>query len=83
MPSSEKKVYIPCRSADSVVSGTFSQYEVDFPNQVFVKPVKETNKETPFPTDAGGRAAWKFLTKNIDGFLGEILFWKISGKNEE
>ena len=79
VPSSEKKVYIPCSSVESVVLGTFSQYGVDFPNQVFVKPVEETNKETPFPTDDSGRSAWKFLTENIDGFLGEILFWNISG----
>jgi hypothetical protein len=82
VPSSEKKVYIPCSSTDSAVLGTFSQYGVDFPNQVFIEPVKETNKETPFPTDANGRAAWKFLTKNLDGFLGEILFWNITGENK-
>ena len=83
VPSSEKKVYIPCISTDSVVLGTFSQYGVDFPNQVFIKPVKVVKSETPFSTDPSGCAAWKFLTKNIDGFLGEILFWNIGGKNVE
>ena len=83
VPSSEKKVYIPCLTVESVVMGTFSQYGVDFPNQVFVKPVNKIKCEPPFPTDVGGRAAWKFLKDNIDGLLGEILFWNISGKNEE
>ena len=80
VPSSEKKVYIPCLTPESVVSGTFSQYGVDFPNQVFIKPIKESANKPPFPTDVAGRSAWKFLTKNVDGFLGEILFWNIIGE---
>lgn len=82
VPSSEKKVYIPCVSAESVVLGTFSQYGVDFPNQVFIKPMDKKYNKVPFATDRAGGLAWKFLTDNIDGFLGDILFWNIVGENE-
>jgi hypothetical protein len=84
VPSSEKKVYVICGDLESSVLGTFTQYGVDFPNQVFIQPAGKNSKtEPPFSADIPGKSAWKFLTKNVDSLLGDILFWNMGGKNEE